>query len=147
MQTPNRNKNTCTVLVGGCFDVLHFGHISFLKTAKSYGDILIVALESDKNVAQRKGKKRPIHSQKQRAAMLSELRCVDSVITLPYMKSDADYDAFVQSINPNIIATTKGDPLKNNKQRQAKQVGAVLIEIPKITTPSTSQLAKLIGLE
>lgn len=135
------------VLVGGCFDLLHFGHISFLTAAKSHGDYLVVALESDENVRKMKGDTRPIHSQEQRKTMLESLRFVDEVILLPPMSGDRDYYEFVRKTKPDIIAITEGDPMKPKKNEQAMDIGATLIEIPKIHTPSTSQLAKLLGLE
>lgn len=134
------------VLVGGCFDMLHYGHISFLQAAKSHGDWLVVALESDENVRRMKGDARPIHTQKQRKAMLEAVSFVNEVIELPPMQ-DADYEDFVKKIRPSVIAITTGDPIKDKKEQQAKQIGAELVEIPKIRTPSTSQLAKLLGLE
>ena len=135
------------VLVGGCFDLLHFGHISFLKKAKSFGNRLIVALESDENVRRMKGDSRPIHSQIQRKEMLETLSCVDEVITLPPMKGDRDYYELVRKIKPSVIAITEGDSHIVKKTEQAKEIGARLVAIPKIHTPSTSQLAKLLGLE
>lgn len=140
-------ENKKIVLVGGCFDLIHFGHISFLKQAKKHGNYLIVALESDENVRYMKGDARPIHTQQQRKEMLESLSLVDEVIPLPPMTSDADYFAFVNRIHPAVIAITHGDPIKEKKQKQADQIGAELVEIPKIHTPSTSQLAKLLGLE
>lgn len=136
-----------TVLVGGCFDLLHFGHISFLKQAKALGDYLVIALESDENVRRMKGDTRPIHTQKQREEMLGSLSFVDEVIPLPPMHNDTDYSALVRKIKPSVIAITEGDSAKIKKMEQASEVGARLIEIPKIHTPSTSQLAKLLGLE
>jgi len=135
------------VLVGGCFDVLHFGHIEFLKEAKHLGDYLIIALESDENVKRRKGENRPIHTQNQRKEMLLSVKFVDEVVALPDMKEDKEYTDMVVSINPLIIAVTEGDPHLSHKKQQAVQIGASIIEIPKVHTPSTSQLAKLIGLE
>lgn len=135
------------VLVGGCFDLLHFGHISFLKQAKALGDQLIVALESDENAARMKGPTRPIHSQKQRKEMLLALSCVDEVILLPPMNTDQDYLNLVKTVAPSVIAITQGDPIKEKKQQHAQQVNATLVEIPKVHTPSTSQLAKLLELE
>lgn len=136
-----------TVLVGGCFDFIHFGHISFLKQAKEQGGFLIVALESDENVRKMKGESRPIHSQQQRKEMLEALSIVDEVITLTPMRGDRDYYELVRKIKPSVIALTEGDPNKIKKVEQAKEIGATLVEIPKIHTPSTSQLAKLLGLE
>lgn len=135
------------VLVGGCFDILHYGHISFLKGAKAQGDRLIVALESDENVKRMKGDVRPIHSQTQRKEMLEALSCVDEVISLPPMHGDRDYYEMVRRIKPSVIAITEGDPHQVKKTEQAKELGAQLVVIPKIHTPSTSQLAKLLGLE
>lgn len=135
------------VLVGGCFDLLHFGHIHFLKQAKSQGDWLMVALESDENVRRMKGDARPIHTQTQRKEMLESLSFVDEVIALPPMHDDRDYYELVRKIKPAVIAVTEGDTIKVKKMGQANEVGARLVEIPKIHTPSTSQLAKLLGLE
>jgi len=135
------------VLVGGCFDLLHFGHITFLTAAKSHGDYLIVALESDENVKRSKGQTRPIHTQQQRRQMLESLKCVDEVISLPPMKSDAEYAKLVTDIHPAVIALTQGDPMIEKKQAHAHLVGALVVTIPKIHTPSTSALAKLLDLE
>ncbi len=135
------------VLVGGCFDLLHYGHISFLKQAKTHGDWLTVALESDENVKRLKGEARPVHTQAQRKEMLESLNCVDEVVLLPPMMGDRDYYEMVRKIKPAVIAITEGDPLKVKKTEQATELGATIAVIPKIRTPSTSQLAKLLGLE
>ncbi len=135
------------VLVGGCFDLLHYGHISFLNQAKTHGDWLTVALESDENVRRMKGEARPIHTQAQRKEMLESLSFVDEVLSLPPMQGDRVYYELVRKIKPSVIAVTEGDPHKVKKSEQAAEMGATLIEIPKVHTPSTSQLAKLLGLE
>lgn len=135
------------VLVGGCFDFIHFGHISFLKQAKTYGDSLVVALESDENVKRAKGETRPIHSQDKRKIMLESLSFVDEVISLPPMRTDEEYANLVKDVHPAVIAVTEGDPIMDKKKSQANKVGATLVVIPKIHTPSTSQLAKLLDLE
>jgi FAD synthetase len=135
------------VLVGGCFDLLHYGHIKFLEEAKKAGDYLVVALESDENVRRMKGPTRPIHTQELRKHMLLSLKYVDEIINLSSMHSDNDYLRLVQKVKPTIIAITDGDTMKDKKEMHAKTVGARLIVIPKIHTPSTSQLAKLLELE
>jgi len=141
--TKSKNK----VLVGGCFDILHYGHIHFLKKAKSLGDYLIVALESDKNIKKMKGEKRPIHTQNQRREMLESLEFVDEVISLPDKMKDDDYFKLVGTVNPKIIAVTKGDPILSKKQKQAESIGAKVVEIPKVKVPSTSQIAKILKIE
>lgn len=135
------------VLVGGCFDLLHYGHIQFLKTARSLGDKLVVALESDENVRRMKGDTRPVHTQKQRKAMLESLTFVDEVVALPVMTMDKEYAQLVQKINPAVIAVTEGDKIIEKKREHANVIGATVVIIPKIHTPSTSQLAKLLELE
>ena len=131
-----RNLKTKVVLVGGCFDILHFGHIYFLKKAKSLGDVLIVALESDENTRKLKGPSRPIHTQKQRKEMLEALRFVDKIISLPPLPN---YRQLVAEIKPQIIAVTQGDT-KNT-------FGIKTVVIPKIKTKSTTQIAKLLKIE
>jgi rfaE bifunctional protein nucleotidyltransferase chain/domain len=135
------------VLVGGCFDILHAGHIEFLTQAKQLGDALVVALESDQNVTQRKGELRPIHTQNQRKTMLEALTVVDHVILLPFMQTDHEYLELVTYVKPAIIAVTVGDPYLPHKQKQAETIGSRVVEIPKIPKLSTSLLTKLIGLE
>ena len=135
------------VLVGGCFDILHYGHIAFLKQAKALGDHLVVALESDETVRRLKNEHRPIHTQHQRKQMLEALSVVDEVVELPPMTTDQEYFDFVKKLSPHVIAVTEGDPILEKKKQQAETVGAKLVVIPKIHTPSTSQLAKLLGLE
>lgn len=150
-QLPTNKK---VVLVGGVFDLLHYGHIKFLKEAKNCGDIskivylLIVALESDKNVRRSKGKDRPIHNQQIRAEILSELTCVDYIILLPEMKTDQEYFDLVKTVKPDVIAVTSNDPQLENKRRQIDSVkGKLKIVIDKINTPSTSKLAKILKVE
>ncbi len=141
-----KNKKSI-VLVGGCFDILHIGHIKFLKEAKNLGDKLFVLLESDKKVKKLKGKNRPIFKQKERAFMLSAISYIDYVVNLPFMKSDKDYDQLVLTIKPDIVAITENDPYLERKKKQVKLVGGEIKVIPMAQTFSSSKLAKLLGIE
>ncbi len=67
------------VFTNGCFDILHYGHVDYLRKAKKYGDFLMVGLNTDRSVRALKGKGRPIHPERDRAEILSELCCVDGV--------------------------------------------------------------------
>lgn len=138
-----KNIQTTKVLVGGCFDILHYGHITFLKKARKLGDYLVVALESDLNIKKIKGKKRPIHTQIQRKEILESLRFVDKVIILKNKMTDKDYLDLVKRIKPTIIAVTKDDPKIKNKIREAKNAGAKIVYIPKIKSLSTSQIISI----
>ncbi len=97
------------VLVGGCFDILHFGHIQFLEKADQEGDYLIVALEPDERIIHYKHRT-PAHIQQERAHNLLALRSVDSVILLPLLHGFPDYLALVKTIKPHVIAITANDP-------------------------------------
>lgn len=134
------------VLVGGCFDILHYGHIYFMKKAKAHGDYLVVFIESDKNIRKLKGKGRPIHSQDQRKEILESLKLIDKVVILKDKMTDSDYLEFVTKIKPSVIATTKGDPLLGKKSDQAKIVGAKVVIIPKIKYLSTSKILRYLDV-
>jgi len=117
-------KKKNIVLVGGCFDVLHPGHITFLEKSKELGDLLVVLLESDEKVRKLKGTDRPVHTQKDRAKVLTALRFVDKVICLPFMESEAEYAQVIARIKPNIIAVTKGYPNISYHKQAANLAGA-----------------------
>jgi rfaE bifunctional protein nucleotidyltransferase chain/domain len=137
----------CVVLVGGCFDILHFGHIQFLKKAKALGDYLVVALEADINIRRMKGEKRPIFGQNERREMLMSLKFVDEVIILKDEMADQDYIDLVTRVRPFTIAVTEYDPIIDKKRKQAESVGAKLVEIPRLSVPSTSQILKILKIE
>lgn len=137
--------NKKIVLVGGCFDVIHLGHTTFLEKAKNKGDILIVLLESDENIKKNKGKTRPINSQKNRAILLTKLKIVDYVVRLPKIKNDEEYLKIIKKIRPTIIAVSENDENLINKKYQAKQVGAKIAKVTKlIPHQSTSRIIEII---
>lgn len=140
-----REEGKKIVVLGGCFDILHVGHIKFLENAKKQGDILFLLLESDATVKKLKGENRPINIQKDRAIILSALSFVDFVVTLPEIKNSSEYDTLIEKLNPNIIAVTRNDPQAIHNLRQAKKINAkVVYVIDRIRNKSTSNLAKII---
>lgn len=74
-----RQSGNRIVFTNGCFDILHAGHVRYLCEARSYGDILVVGLNSDRSIKMIKGEKRPIIPEEQRAEVLASLCCVDYV--------------------------------------------------------------------
>ena len=136
-----KSQGKTIVLAGGCFDVLHKGHYTFLTKAKMQGDILIIALESDENVKKLKGEERPINTQLHRAGTLAALAIVDYVLLLPQFTYNREYFNMTNAILPHTIAITEGDPKKNEKQKQATAVGAKLISVTKrLEEFSTTQM-------
>lgn len=141
-----RGKNKTIVVSGGCFDILHIGHIRFLEKAKKTGDYLFILLESDKTTRKLKGSKRPINTQGDRAEILAAISYVDYVVLLDDMNSNKDYDDVVYKLKPDVIATTKNDPQGIHNKRQAKKINAkVVYVINRIKNKSTTNLAKVIS--
>ena len=87
------------VFTNGCFDVLHKGHIKLLKKAKSFGDILVVAINSDSSVKKIKGNKRPISRARDRAIVLSAIEAVDYVTTF----DEPDPARVIMKLNPDVL--------------------------------------------
>ena len=77
-----RQKGATVVFTNGCFDLLHPGHVHLLQTARSFGDLLIVAINTDASVRAIKDEGRPIYSETERAYMLGALACVDHVVLI-----------------------------------------------------------------
>jgi len=95
----HRKQKETIVFTNGCFDVLHRGHIEFLKFCKDQGDILVVGLNSDSSVRQIKGPKRPINNQYDRAAVLAALETVDYITIFP----EPDPLKTVEKTNPDVL--------------------------------------------
>lgn len=87
------------VFTNGCFDILHFGHISYLQKAKMLGDILVVGLNSDSSVRGLKGDSRPVNTQFDRAAMLCAMEFVDFVVIFD---DDTPYE-MIKAIGPDVL--------------------------------------------
>lgn len=97
-----RKQGKTIVVTNGCFDILHAGHVRYLKKSKEFGDVLIVGLNSDKSVKIIKGPKRPINNEQDRAEVLCALSSVDYVILF----DEPSPRDLLEVIKPNIY--TKG---------------------------------------
>ena len=89
-----------TIFVNGTFDLLHPGHVSLLSWAKSLGDYLVVGIDTDDRVREKKGSTRPIYNQTDRGIMLVSLSAVDEV---RYFDSDESLENLVKDVKPDII--------------------------------------------
>jgi D-beta-D-heptose 7-phosphate kinase/D-beta-D-heptose 1-phosphate adenosyltransferase len=88
------------IFVNGTFDILHKGHLELLNYAKSKGDILYVAIDTDQRVKEKKGESRPINNQNDRAEFLINLKSVDYVVLF---NTDEELEYLVKSIEPDIM--------------------------------------------
>jgi rfaE bifunctional protein nucleotidyltransferase chain/domain len=89
-----------TVFVNGTFDVLHRGHLLLLNYAKSLGDYLIVGIDTDERVKEKKGLNRPVNSDQERSFMLMNLKSVDEV---RFFSTDVELENLVKSVKPDIM--------------------------------------------
>ncbi len=105
------------VFTNGCFDILHKGHIAYLQKAKKLGDLLVVGMNSDASVKRLKGKGRPVNSQKDRALVLSALRCVDRVVLF----SEDTPEKLIRKIRPDVL-------VKGGDWKKKDVVGAPFVE-------------------
>lgn len=138
-----KKDNQELVVVGGCFDILHTGHIEFLKKAKEAGDLLVVLVESDERIKKIKGEGRPVNSQQDRTKILSNLSFVDFVIALKDMNLDKDYEILVKWLKPDIIAVTAGNTIFDWEKDLANRTGVKIIEVTKrIKDYSTSKIVQ-----
>lgn len=95
-----KKKKRKVVFTNGCFDIIHAGHVRYLKKARSLGDVLVVGLNSDSSVRSIKGEKRPIVPQKERSEVLSALECVDFVVLF----SESTPLKLIRAVKPDILA-------------------------------------------
>jgi len=95
-----RRQDQSVVFTNGCFDLLHVGHIRYLVGAAGEGDILFVALNSDRSVRTLKGEGRPLFPAQERAEIISALECVDAVLIF----DDPSVDRLLERIRPEVHA-------------------------------------------
>jgi rfaE bifunctional protein nucleotidyltransferase chain/domain len=95
-----RSAGESITLANGCFDLLHVGHVRYLKAAKALGGRLIVAVNADESVRALKGDGRPLMPAEERAEILSAFEDVDAVVIFP----ERDVRALIREIRPDIQA-------------------------------------------
>ena len=125
------------VFTNGCFDVLHAGHVSYLKTARALGDKLVVEINSDDSVRRLKGNGRPVNRLEDRIAVLSELECVDEVI--PFDEDTPE--ELIERVRPDVLV--KGADYSIDKIVGAEYVmsyGGEVKTIPLMEGRSTTKI-------
>jgi rfaE bifunctional protein nucleotidyltransferase chain/domain len=125
------------VATGGCFDVLHAGHVGMLRAARALGDCLIVCLNSDASVRRLKGPDRPLVGQDDRAAVLAALACVDAVAVF----EEDDPRAILRELRPHLWA--KGGDYAIAELPEAETLaewGGRAVLVPYVAGRSTTRL-------
>jgi D-beta-D-heptose 7-phosphate kinase/D-beta-D-heptose 1-phosphate adenosyltransferase len=112
-----RKRARRIVFTNGCFDILHAGHVAFLREARSFGDLLVVGLNSDASIRRLKGLSRPVNHVEDRLMVLSELQSVDYVVVF-----DEDTPMkLIKAVRPDVLVKGAG-------YRKSQVVGADFVE-------------------
>ncbi len=126
-------ENKSVVFTNGCFDILHVGHLELLEKAKSFGDVLIVGMNSDSSVKQIKGQDRPILTEQDRARLLAAIEMVDYVVLFD---EETPFE-LLRQIKPNVLV--KGEDYKPDEIVGRDIVDEVKI-IPFVRGKSTTNI-------
>lgn len=133
------------VLANGCFDLLHVGHVRHLEEAARLGDVLVVAVNSDRSVRRLKGSGRPVIGQEDRASLLAALACVDHVVVF----DDLTPHELLRRLRPNVLAKggtyTRGDVIGRDVVEEYGGRACVTHEVNGVST--TRILATVHGQE
>jgi rfaE bifunctional protein nucleotidyltransferase chain/domain len=125
------------VFTNGCFDILHRGHIHLLLSCNTYGDRVVVGLNSDSSVRKLKGDERPINDQNSRAAILAAIEFVDAIV---FFNEDTP-EKLIHSIKPDVLV--KGGDWKKEDivgSRFVEEYGGSVETIPYLKGFSTSHI-------
>ena len=127
------------VATNGCFDLLHAGHIRYLKAARARGDVLVVGLNGDQSVHKLKGPGRPINNESDRAEVLAALESVDLVAIFPELRATR----FIELVRPDVYVKGgdySSETLDNEERTVLKKIGAKIDIVPFEKGYSTSAL-------
>jgi rfaE bifunctional protein nucleotidyltransferase chain/domain len=137
-----RRSGGTVVATGGCFDLLHAGHVATLEAARALGSCLVVLLNSDASVRRLKGGGRPLQPQQDRARVLGALQCVDAVVIF-----DEDTPSrTLEDLRPDVWA--KGGDYSGGRLPEAEVLarwGGQVVTVPYLAGRSTTALVELAG--
>jgi D-beta-D-heptose 7-phosphate kinase/D-beta-D-heptose 1-phosphate adenosyltransferase len=135
------NPDKKVIFTNGCFDILHLGHVRYLRQAASLGDILVVGLNSDDSVRRLKGDTRPINDQSERAHLLAALEFVDYIVIFD---EDTPYN-LINEIQPDVLV--KGGDYTPDEvigRDIVESNGGKLVLIPLVEGKSTTAVVEKI---
>ncbi|NLN40323.1 MAG: D-glycero-beta-D-manno-heptose 1-phosphate adenylyltransferase [Smithella sp.] len=136
-----RQKGKKIAFTNGCFDILHVGHIRYLKEARKTADILVLALNSDSSVRAIKGDKRPLVTELERAEVLAALECIDFITIFP----EPTPLELINCLKPDVLVKGGDWPLEQIVGRnEIKQWGGHVELIAEVEGKSTTDIVQKI---
>ncbi len=136
-----KKKGKRVVLANGCFDLIHVGHIRYLKESKQRGDILVLALNSDTSIRKLKGEGRPILNEKERLEILSSFSFIDYITVF----EERDVNQVLLTLKPDIHAKGTDYTKETVPERETvKEYGGKIAITGGPKVRSTSRLIKQI---
>ena len=133
------------VLTQGVYDLIHGGHAKYLEVARSYGDVLIVGVDSDELTRKRKGPDRPIVPQNERLMMLAHLRCVD-IVTL--REVNHNIGDLIRLVQPDVLVVSKSTKDFDIKiANEYKDVCGKIVSLPPQGISTTSARIRNLTIE
>jgi len=132
-----RQEKKKIVLTQGSFDLVHIGHARYCDKARDYGDVLIVGVDSDEKVRQRKGPNRPIVPEDERMEMLTHLRSVDYVVLKEV--GEVKFN-LIKLIKPDVLIATEKTYDEKTIKKLEKICGKVVVLDPMATTSTTAKI-------
>jgi len=137
-----RAEGRRVVFTNGCFDLLHPGHVRYLSHARSLGDVLVVALNSDRSVGILKGEGRPILKQDERAEVLAALEAVDYVIVF----DEETPRELISALLPDVLVKGGDWPVDQIVGREEVEgAGGKVLSLPFVEGLSTSELLERVS--
>ncbi len=137
----HKRNGRSVVFTNGCFDLLHPGHVRSLEQARTLGDVLVVALNSDSSVRGNKGAGRPVVPQDERAELLSALAAVDYVVIF----DDATPRNLIARVQPNVLVKgTDWDAGEIVGREEVETAGGRVVQLPLEPGYSTSEIIERI---
>lgn len=136
-----RNKGKKVVFTNGCFDLLHPGHVAYLRNARELGDVLVVGLNSDRSVQLIKGKSRPIMSQQERCQVLASLESVNFITVF----DDETPLRLIKTILPDVLV--KGGDWNLDEivgRTEVESAGGQVVSVPYEPGQSTTAIIQRI---
>ena len=136
-----RKKGKKIAFTNGCFDILHVGHIRYLREAKKTADVLVLALNSDSSVRSIKGEKRPLMTENERAEVLAALEFIDFVTIF----SELTPLELINYLKPDVLI--KGGDWPEEKvvgRKEIKKWGGRVAIIPEVEGKSTTNVVEKI---